>query len=208
MDTPHNRGSPRLQFSKEELEDSALSKPIAQAQKAADKADAAREKLKKRYRLKLTMEEVSQPSVQVLENESAETEIKGKKTADKPEEINAAKSPELPAEDRPKKKALRLKFEETQEKKPLRLSHPVKKTVRSAGDQLHRQAAKANEDDNAAMDAALKGDDVRKSVLQAGDHARHAVSEHRYSQVQKAHIKSETGIGMRFVDPVDSSVLR
>ena len=48
MDTPHNRGSPRLQFSKEELEDSVLSKPIAKAQKAADKADAVRDKLKKR----------------------------------------------------------------------------------------------------------------------------------------------------------------
>ena len=35
MDAPRNRGSPRLQFTKEELEDSTLSKPIAKAEKAA-----------------------------------------------------------------------------------------------------------------------------------------------------------------------------
>ena len=29
-----------------------------------------------------------------------------------------------------------------------------------------------------------------------------------YSHVQKAHMKRETGIGMRLVEPVDSSVLR
>ena len=220
MDTPHNRGSPRLQFSKEELEDNALSKPIAKAQKAADKADAAREKLKKRYRLKLTKEEeVSQSSVQGIANESAETEpnIKtdpkapgvrntrqkpatiDKKPSGKPERINAVKGLESPAEGGTKKKVLRLKFEETQGKKPSRLSHPVKKTVKNAGDQLHRQAARANEDDNAATDAALKGDDVRKSVLQAGDHARHAVSEHRYSRVQKAEKKLDRA-NIRFLE--------
>ena len=57
MDEHHNRGSPRLQFTKEELENDALSRPIARAEKAADKADAARKKLKKHYRLKLSREE-------------------------------------------------------------------------------------------------------------------------------------------------------
>ena len=33
MDEPRNRGSPRLQFTKEELEDSTLSKSIAKAEK-------------------------------------------------------------------------------------------------------------------------------------------------------------------------------
>ena len=58
MDAPRNRGSPRLQFTKEELEDSTLSKPIAKAEKAADKYEKAKGKLKKRYQLKLTREEM------------------------------------------------------------------------------------------------------------------------------------------------------
>ena len=37
-----------------------------------------------------------------------------------------------------KKKALRLKFEETQAKKPSTLTHSVERTIRTAGDQLHR----------------------------------------------------------------------
>ena len=52
-----SRTSPRLLFSKEELEDPELARPIAKAEKAADKYDAARKKLKKRARLKLTREE-------------------------------------------------------------------------------------------------------------------------------------------------------
>ena len=35
-------GSPRLQFSKEELENDALTRPIAKAEKAADKYEAAK----------------------------------------------------------------------------------------------------------------------------------------------------------------------
>ena len=58
MDAPRNRGSPRLQFTKEELEDSALSKPIAKAEKAAGKHEKAKGKLKKRYQLKLSREEM------------------------------------------------------------------------------------------------------------------------------------------------------
>ena len=58
MDEPRNRGSPRLQFTKEELEDGTLSKPIAKAEKAADKYEKAKDKLKKRYQLKLSREEM------------------------------------------------------------------------------------------------------------------------------------------------------
>lgn len=58
MDEPRNRGSPRLQFTKEELEDSTLSKSIAKAEKAADKYEKAKGKLKKRYQLKLSREEM------------------------------------------------------------------------------------------------------------------------------------------------------
>ena len=41
-------------------------------------------------------------------------------------------------------------------------------------DQLHRQLAKANEDDNVAASAALQGDELGTSALQLGEHAYHA----------------------------------
>ena len=85
-----------------------------------------------------------------------------------------------------KKKAVRLAFQETQVKKPSRLIHPIQKTIRTAGDQLHRQAAQANKDDNIALTAALKADSVTKSALQAGEHAYHAVKLRPYRRLQKA----------------------
>ena len=55
MDENRSRGSPRLQFSKKELENDALSRPIQKAEKAADKYEATQKKLK-RYRVRLTLE--------------------------------------------------------------------------------------------------------------------------------------------------------
>ena len=62
MDEYRNRGSPRLQFTREELENDALSRPIAKVEKAADKYEAARKKLKKK-RLRLVREEVESEPV-------------------------------------------------------------------------------------------------------------------------------------------------
>ena len=59
MDEYRNRGSPRLQFTREELENDALSRPIAKVEKAADKYEAARKKLKKK-RLRLVRAELAQ----------------------------------------------------------------------------------------------------------------------------------------------------
>lgn len=56
MDEHRSRGSPRLQFSKEELENDALTRPIAKAEKAADQYEAAQKKLQKGYRIRLTRE--------------------------------------------------------------------------------------------------------------------------------------------------------
>ena len=55
MEENRSRGSPRLQFSREELENEALSRTIQKAEKAADKYEAAQKKLK-RYRVRLTLE--------------------------------------------------------------------------------------------------------------------------------------------------------
>ena len=56
MDEHRSRGSPRLQFSKEELENDALARSIAKAEKAADKYEAAQKKMRKGYRIRLTRE--------------------------------------------------------------------------------------------------------------------------------------------------------
>lgn len=85
-----------------------------------------------------------------------------------------------------KKKALRLKFEETQKKKPSQLTHPVQKAVRTAGDQLHRQAKDANEDDNVAVTAALQTDEKAETALQMGEHAYHAHKMRPYKRLEKA----------------------
>ena len=84
-----------------------------------------------------------------------------------------------------KKKAVRLAFEETQVRKPSRLIHPVQKTIRTAGDQLHRQAVQANKDDNVALTAVLKADTATKSALHAGEHAYHAAKLRPYRQLQR-----------------------
>ena len=51
MEQNRNRGSPRLLFSKEELDNPALSRPAKKAAKAADKYEAAQKKLPTRHRL-------------------------------------------------------------------------------------------------------------------------------------------------------------
>ena len=68
----------------------------------------------------------------------------------------------------------RLSFEKSKPKRPTKVVHPIERTVRTAGDQLHRQIAQANEDDNVAVTAALKADDARATVLQEGERAYHA----------------------------------
>ena len=86
--------------------------------------------------------------------------------------------PEVPATKAAKgkkpKSAPKLSFEESKPKRPSKVVHPIERTVRTAGDQLHRQVARANEDDNVAVTAALKADDTRAIVLQEGERAYHA----------------------------------
>ena len=82
-----------------------------------------------------------------------------------------------------KKKTVRLHFEETQAKPLSKLNHPIERQVRT---ELRRQIASANEDDNVAVDAALKADDGVHSSLQMGNHAHHALKEHPYRKAAKA----------------------
>ena len=224
MTDNRNRGSPRLQFTKEELENDALSRPIEKAEKAADRYDAARKKLKKHYRLKLNRAETDENSPQPSRTERGNTEPSASEARNTPDGIQTdPKAPGVrntrqkqdakkndPAQRKPgkktesvtaeasnepssvsgdKKKGIRLRFEETDPKKHSVLSHPVQKMIRTAGDQLHRQAVQANEDDNVAVDAMLKADDVKESVLQTGERLHHSRSLRHSRRVAKAEKK-------------------
>ena len=257
MDDTRSRASPRLQFTKEELENPALERPIAKAEKAAKKAEKAKRRLPVRHRLKLTTEEaetaeqtthadpgnmVVSTSAEMHDTDQAEglasdnairtdpkspgvrntrqrvqiparapcvntrtARTQGESTfADhttfntetaeavgiaSPASVSSvAQTAGSPASSShaAKKKKHRLKWEETPAKPPSRLTHTVEKTVRTAGDQLHRQAAQSNEDDNVAVEAVLKADDVKASTLQMGEHAYHAKKLHAYRKAERA----------------------
>ena len=227
MDEHRSRGSSRLQFSKEELENDALTRPIAKAEKAADKYEAAQKKLRKGYRVRLTREtretaasssadhprntpdehpampqEEEIPDVRIDPKAPAvqNTRKKPKPAKDEANVPDAVSAPEperlfhgtvpdaaVPAASAgAKKKVLRLKFEETQAKKPSQLTHPVQKAVKAAGDQLHRQVKESNEDDNVAVDAVLQADEKTETALQMGEHAYHAHKMRPYRRLEKA----------------------
>ena len=244
MDEYRNRGSPRLQFTREELENDALSRPIAKVEKAADKYEAARKKLKKK-RLRLVREEVEGKPVSAYDtakddaasitaaNESMPFHTAAEKEADietdphapsvrnTRQRINASKQqvdgsspvsqhapgiaktmPGVSAGEKAasasvsdssaapaKKKAIHLRFEETQAKRLSALTHSIEKSIRGAGDQLHRQAARSNEDENVAVEAVLKADDVKESALQTGEHAFHAHKVRQSRRVEKTERK-------------------
>ena len=227
MDEHRSRGSPRLQFSKEELENDALARPIAKAEKAADKYEAAQKKLRKSRRLKLTRESRETTASSALDHPRNasdehhavphEEEIPGvltdptapavQNTRKKPKPAKAeAKAPDANSMPVPeplsrgtapdaavpaasagtKKKVLRLRFEETQAKKPSQLTHPVQKAVKTAGDKLHRQFKESNEDDNVAVNAVLQADQKTETALQMGEHAYHAHKMRPYRRLEKA----------------------
>ena len=214
MTEPRNRGSPRLRFSKEELENPKLAQKAEKAEQAADRYDAAKKKLQTR-RLKLIAEEVQteQDAMQQIEADAAELHelaspsgesSQQKKQASKvvrssADSKSSGKAPALvssvtqataeavdASSSHARKKKIRLQFEETEVKPPSRLRHPVQRPMESAHDQLHQQLAEANEDDNAAVSAVLQGDRLSTSALQMGEHAYHAHKLRPYRQAQNA----------------------
>ena len=214
MTEPRNRGSPRLRFSKEELENPELAQKAEKAEQAADRYDAAKKKLQTR-RLKLTAEEVQteQDAMQQIEADAAELHepaslfgesSQQKKQASKvvrssadskssgkaPAFVSSVTQATAEAVDasspHARKKKIRLQFEETEAKPPSRLRHPVQRPMESVHDQLHQQLAEVNEDDNAAESAVLQGDRFSTSALQMGEHAYHAHKLRPYKQAQNA----------------------
>lgn len=227
MDEHRSRGSPRFQFTKEELENDVLARPIVKAEKAADKYEAAKKKLRKGYRIRLTREcgetlsssssdharntpdvshtmpleedipdvrtDPTAPAVQNTRKKpksvKAEAKAPDANSMPVPEPLSRGTAPDaaVPAASAgTKKKVLRLKFEETQAKKPSQLTHPVQKAVKTADDQLHRQVKESNEDDNVAVDAVLQADQKTETALQMGEHAYHAHKMRPYRRLEKA----------------------
>ena len=195
MTETRNRSSPRLHFSKEELENPKLAKKAEKAEQAADRYDAAKKKLQtRRLKLKLTVEEVQaeQDAMHQSDTDAAELHepatassapFKQNKQAAKDGHSHAglntsgkapsstSSTPQTAATvadtsaPHARKKKLRLRFEETEAKPPSRLRYPVQRPIESAHDQLHQQLAEANEDDNAAVSAVLQGDRLSTSAL-------------------------------------------
>ena len=214
MTETRNRSSPRLRFSKGELENLELAQKAEKAEQAADRYDAAKKKLQTR-RLKLTTEEVQteQNAMQQIEADAAElhepASPSGEPSQQKKQASKVVRSPadskssgKAPAfvssvtqttaeavdasSPHSRKKKIHLRFEETEAKPPSRLRHPVQRPMESAHDRLHQQLAEANEDDNAAASAVLQGDRLSTSALQMGEHAYHAHKLRPYRQVQNA----------------------
>lgn len=214
MTETRNLSSPRLRFSKEEMENPELAQKAEKAEQAADRYDAAKKKLQTR-RLKLTAEEVQteQDAMQQIEADAAELHepaslfgesSQQKKQASKvvrssadskssgkaPAFVSSVTQATAEAGDaslpHARKKKIRLRFEETEAKPPSRLRHPVQRPIESAREQLHQQLAEANEDDNAAASAVLQGDRFSTSALQMGEHAYHAHKLRPYKQAQNA----------------------
>ncbi len=200
MEQNRNRDSPRLLFSKEELENPALSRPAKKAAEAADKYEASQKKLPTRHRLRLTKEEIEaeQPAVETADAEPAapRSPSAASKVADAVKETgrpapnlqtSATKTePKDAVTQRAQKKSVRLRFEEEQVNQPTRMIHPAERTVGKVHDQLHRQLAEANEDDNSAVNAVLQGDQLSESALQMGEHAYHAHKLRPYRKAEQA----------------------
>lgn len=184
----NKRDSPRLQFSKEELENPKLARKAEKAEQAAECYDHARKKLQT-HRLKLTAQEVQQEQKTLRQDDAG---MPQKPSGKGPDPVPSGKEKtravgEAAHAAAPKgRKKIRLRFEEAEAKPPSRLRHPVQRPIQSAHDQLHRQLAKANEDDNVAASAALQGDELGTSALQMGEHAYHAHKLRPFRKAQKA----------------------
>lgn len=87
-------------------------------------------------------------------------------------------------QDAKRKAAPELKFDEGKKKPPSKLKHPntVAHTVNT---ELHRTAAKANQDENVAAEASLKAEKGAETALREGDHAFHAHKLRTYRKEEK-----------------------
>lgn len=93
----------------------------------------------------------------------------------------------------------RLYFEEQKPRRSSKAVHPIERTVRTVSDQMHRQVEQSNEDDNVAVNAALKADDVPRftsSLLSRWQQKRAIRREYAAARVGKSTV-NRTGQAAR-----------
>ncbi len=158
------RAAPRLQFSEEELEIEGLKKPALQVDKAAEKRDRMKAKLRKEHGPKKTP--------------AADSKATAPKAAD------AEKAAAAPVE-KPIQK--RLLFEEDTPlpipKKPTQ--GVVKTTVRA---EIHRKVAQ-DEEENTGLQAVHLAEQTSETMLQTEQEIRHAKLQHDHKRLEKAEKK-------------------
>ncbi len=242
------RGSPRLLFTKEELESPELEKTVAKVQKAQKKYDSAQKKLMKhRHALNdqhpnARIESVPAPSgesgsmvaaevhpdrpdeqqffhresrganqrfSQTVRVDSTESKADkknasveaGRKVSNKAQAEGSAKAAKAGSSKiNPKEtataagtavagksipKSSKLVFEQGVQHRPSKMKHPST-VVRTINTEIHRSAAKANQDDNVAATASLRAEEKVESALRMGDHVYHARKMKPYRQMEKA----------------------
>ena len=244
-DAENIRGSPRLLFTKEELETPELEKPIAKVQKAQKKYDSARKKVAKHRHstaenpigapadnkpvlssdVQFDTHPQENPGNQFFHRETKQTEQRAQRSSapdagrkngrindaskmagrkvsfearakSAPEAVgsmakqaktakNAIPDATAAATGAPVSKTSRLVFEEIAQKRPPKIKHPSN-VVRTINTEIHRNAAKANQDDNVAATASMKAEEKAESALRMGDHVYHAHKLKPYRQMEKA----------------------
>ena len=85
------------------------------------------------------------------------------------------------------KAAPRLKFDEGVKKTPSKLKHPST-VMRTINTEIHRTAARANQDENVAAEASLKMEKGVETALKEGEHSFHA---HKLRTARKAEKKQD-----------------
>ena len=97
---------------------------------------------------------------------------------------NPRATPDIVKTEGAAKAAPKLSFEENKKKPPSKLKHPSN-VVRTVNMELHRKAARANEDNNVAATASLQAEEKAESALKMGDHAFHAHKLRAYRREEK-----------------------
>ena len=159
------RAAPRLQFSEEELETEGLKKSILQVEKAAEKRDRMKARLRKEHGPKKKAPD------------AAKTDI-----------AKAAEPGQTPVSVNGKKPILhRLRFEEdttlSAPKKPVQ--GIVKRTVSA---EVHKQIAQ-NEDENTGLQAIHSAEQGGENVLHTVQNMRQSKLQHDHAKLAKAERK-------------------
>lgn len=158
------RAAPRLQFSEEELDVEGLKKPILQVEKAAEKRDRMKAKLRKEHEPKKKAADAPK--------------------ANAPKAADAAKAVSAAAE---KPIQHRLRFEDdTLTPAPKKSAQGViRQTVRS---EVHRQIAQ-DEDENTGLQAVHSTELAGEKLLDTGQQVRHSKLQHDHNRLVKAEKK-------------------